>query len=478
MTACPKLLTPDICVIGAGSAGLTVAAAAAQFGVPVVLVEKGEMGGECLNTGCVPSKALIAAAAVRQTGRRGPAFGIEATEPAVDYAGVHRHIHEVIAKIAPHDSVERFEGLGVTVLRDHARFRDARTLEVGDTLVRPRRFVIATGSTAAVPPVEGLETVPYLTNETVFGLTELPGHLLVVGGGPVGVELAQAYRRLGSEVTVIETGSILSRDDPELVEVAREALSADGVRLLENTTLAEVGGSAGAIETVVEMASGRRTIAGTHILVATGRAPTVEGLDLDKAGIAYSAKGISVNRGLRTTNRRAYAIGDCVGGLQFTHVAGYHASLAIRSILFRLPVKVDTTRLPRVTYLDPELGQIGLTEAQAREIHGDRVRVLSAPFSGNDRARAERRTEGLVKIVTGPRGRILGVGMVGAGAGELLAGWSLALSAGVKISTVASHVAPYPTLSEVNKAAAIGYFSESLTNPWLRRILGVLRRLG
>lgn len=478
MREAAALLTPDICVIGAGSAGLSVAAAAAQFGTAVVLVEKGTMGGDCLNTGCVPSKSLIAAAAVRDAGRRAPGFGIEATTPAVDFAGVHRHVHEVIASIAPHDSVERFEGLGVTVLRAPARFLDARTLDVAGTPIRARRFVLATGSRPVIPPIEGLSGVPFLTNETVFDLTDKPGHLIVVGGGPIGVELAQAYRRLGSDVTLIESGRLLTHEDPDLVAVVRDALAAEGVRLCEGAAVARVAGEAGAITATVSGPAGTEAVTGTHLLVATGRTPTVDGLGLEKAGIAFSKAGITVDPGLRTSNRRVYAIGDCTGSPQFTHVAGYHASLAIKSILFRLPVKVDHAKLPRVTYSDPELGQIGLTADAARERHGGKVRVLEADFANNDRARAERRTDGRIKIVTGRRGKILGVGIVGANAGELIAGWSLALAAGAKITTVASYVAPYPTLSEINKSAAITYFHGSLTNPWVRRILGWLRRLG
>jgi len=472
------LLKPDICVIGAGSAGLTVAAAAAQFGAPVVLVEKGAMGGDCLNTGCVPSKSLIAAAAIRHAGSRGPAFGIEATEPSVNFAGVHRHVHEVIASIAPHDSVERFEGLGVTVLREAAHFTDPRTLVAGDTTVRARRFVIATGSRPSIPPIEGLEGVAYLTNETVFDLTERPDHLIIIGGGPIGVELAQAHRRLGAAVTLVERDTILPHDDPDLVDVVRTALVADGVTLHEKASVDGARGVAGDLTVDLTVAGQSLRLAGSHLLVAAGRTPTVEGLGLEAAGVAYGRKGITVDKGLRTTNRRIYAIGDCTGGLQFTHVAGYHGSLAVRSIVFRLPVKEDRSRIPRVTYCDPELAQIGLTEAEARERHGETVKVLKAPLSGNDRARAERRTEGFIKIVTGRRGRILGVSIVGAHAGELIGTWALAVAGKIKISTVASFVPPYPTLGEISKTAAVGYYSDSLTNPWLRRILGWLRRLG
>ena len=355
-----ETLTPDICVIGAGSGGLTVAAAAASFGVPVVLIEKGEMGGDCLNTGCVPSKALIAAAKHAHAFSTGAPFGIAAQVPGIDFAKVNAHVHDVIAGIAPHDSQERFEGLGVTVIRAEARFTDRDTVVAGDTTIKARRFVIAAGSSPAVPPIDGLVDVPYLTNETVFDLKECPQHLIIVGGGPIGMEMAQAHRRLGANVTVLEATKALPKDDPENAKIVLDTIRAEGVDLREGVTVKSVASDGAGVIVTVETGEGtEERIAGSHILVAAGRRPNLAGLNLEAAGIAADKKGITVDAGLRTSNRRAYAIGDIAGGLQFTHVAGYHAGLVIRSILFRLPVKVKTPIIPWVTYTDPELAQIG-----------------------------------------------------------------------------------------------------------------------
>lgn len=467
------VLHADICVIGAGSGGLSVAAGAAQMGAAVVLVEKHLMGGDCLNTGCVPSKALIAAAhaaaAVRGAGR----FGVNGHEPAVDFAGVHGHVHGVIAAIAPHDSVERFEGLGVTVLKAAARFTGPDEVEAGGERIRARRFVVATGSSAAVPPVPGLAETPYLTNETVFDLTERPGHLVVLGGGPIGVEMAQSFRRLGAAVTLLDIGTILPRDEPEAVEVLRRRLVAEGIALHEKAGVASVSRSANGI--VVALADGAR-IEGTHLLVAAGRRPNVADLGLEAAGIAATLRGITVDAGLRTTNRRVYAIGDVAGGPQFTHIAGYHAGLVLRSALFGLPAKTDYAALPWVTYADPELAHVGLTEAEARKA-GHPVTVLAEPLAGNDRAQAERETEGLVKIVLGRRGRILGVTIVAPRAGEMIGLWGLAIQKRMAIGAVASSLAPYPTMAEIGKRAAGRWYTPTLFGARTRRIVGLLQRL-
>lgn len=459
----------DIAVIGAGSGGLTVAAAAAQFGRKVVLFEKGEMGGDCLNSGCVPSKALLAAAKQAQALRGGAALGIAAVEPHVDFAAVRAHVQQAIAAIAPHDSQPRFEGLGVTVIRAAAQFVDERTLEAAGSRYTARRIVIATGSRPAVPPIPGLAGVPFLTNETIFANERLPSHLLVIGGGPVGLEMAQAHRRLGSRVTVIEAGTPLAHDDPELTAVVLEALAAEGVSILPNTSVAKVFASGEGIG--LETSGGQR-LAGSHLLLATGRAPNVEGLGLDRAGIAVTPQGISVDRRLRTGNRRVFAIGDVAGG-RFTHEAGYQAGIVVRNALFALPAKASAV-IPHVTYTDPELAQAGLTEAEARARHGDGVSVLRQPFTGNDRAQAEGRTRGLVKIVTTRRGKILGAGIAGPLAGELIQPWILALSQGLKAGAMAGLVLPYPTRGEAGKRAAIGYFSGLASNPLVRRVIGLI----
>jgi pyruvate/2-oxoglutarate dehydrogenase complex dihydrolipoamide dehydrogenase (E3) component len=469
-----ELIETDICVVGAGSGGLTVAAGAAQLGRNTVLVEQGRMGGDCLNVGCVPSKSLIAAALAAQGMRDGLRFGIGAGEPRVDFRAVHRHVHDVIAAIAPHDSVERFEGLGVRVVRGHARFTQQDEIEVEGLRVRARRFVLATGSRPAIPDVPGLAALPFLTNETIFDLQERPEHLLVLGAGPIGCELAQAFGRLGSRVTIVDVGPLLPKDDPELAAVVRERLTAEGIRLREQArVLAAEGGPA----LVLSGVPGGERIEGTHLLVATGRQPNVQGLDLERAGIAHDRRGIKVDRRLRTTNRRAYAIGDAAGGLQFTHVAGWHGSLVIRNALFRLPVDATPRAVPWVTYTDPELAGVGLSEPAARE-RGLAIEVLRWPFAENDRAQAERATEGLIKVVVGQGGRVLGAGIVGRHAGELILPWVLAVQKRMKLSAMASVVAPYPTLSEVSKRAAGSWFTPRLFSPRTRRVVELLARLG
>ncbi|HYE50234.1 MAG TPA: FAD-dependent oxidoreductase [Azospirillaceae bacterium] len=473
------IIEADICVIGAGSGGLSVAAGAAQLGQRTVLLERHRMGGDCLNTGCVPSKALLAAARAAQAVRAAGRFGVQAGEPRVDYARVHAHVREVIAAIEPNDSVERFTGLGVTVIKSHGRFTGPATVESDDgRVVRARRFVVATGSRAAVPPIPGLDRVPYLTNETLFDRTTLPGHLVVIGGGPIGLEMAQAHRLLGARVTVLERFAILPKDDPELVAIVRRRLADDGVDLREQAEILRVEpGTGGGATVVVNGPGGEERIACDALLVAAGRKPNVEGLGLEIAGIDYDAKGIAVDAGLRTSNRRVYAVGDVAGGPQFTHVAGYHAGIVVRRALFRLPAKVDYKALPWVTYTEPELAQVGLTEAQARERFGD-VAVLRWPFHENDRAQAEREKEGLVKAVVRRNGRILGAGIAGPHAGELVQSWGLAISAGLKIKAFTGVIAPYPTLGEASKRAASSFYTPGLFSDRTRKLVRFLSRFG
>lgn len=461
----------DIAVIGAGSGGLTVAAAAAQFGQKVVLFEKGEMGGDCLNFGCVPSKALLAAAKHAQAMRSAARFGIAAAEPDVDFPAVMAHVRRAIAAIAPNDSQQRFEGLGVTVVRAAARFTGPTTLEAAGERFTARRLVIATGSRPAVPPIPGLAEVPFLTNETLFANDVLPAHLVIIGGGPIGLEMAQAHRRLGARVTVIEAATPLAQDDPELAAVVLQQLRAEGVEVLAATTVARVSRH----DHGIAVEAGGARVTGSHLLLATGRRPNVEALGLDAAGIAFTPKGITIDTGLRTSNRRAYAIGDVAGG-RFTHEAGYQAGIVIRNALFGLPAKAGAM-IPHVTYTDPELAQAGLTEAQARAIHGDAIRVLRWPFRENDRAQAEGTVEGLVKLVTTGRGRILGAGIAGPLAGELIQPWVLAIERGLKAGAMAGAVLPYPTRGEASRRAAIGYFSGFASNPLVRRVIGVVSRV-
>src|SRR6266487_3627910 len=469
-------LQPDICVIGAGSGGLSVAAAAAAFGVSVVLVEKGKMGGECLNTGCVPSKSLIAAAKHARAVAEARAFGVSAGAPDIDFGKVHQHVHDVIAAIAPNDSKERFNGLGVRVIAGAARFKDRNTVVVGDGIeIAARRFVIATGSSPSLPPIAGLEAVPYLTNETVFDLTTRPQHLIVIGEGAIGLELAQAFRRLGAAVTVIEAAQPLAREDAECAAIVLDALAREGVAVCSKVAIARVERAGAKIKVV--LGDGGEAIEGSHLLIATGRKANVDGLALERAGIACDGNGIAVDKGLKTSNRRVYAIGDVAGRGQFTHLANYHAGLVIRNALFRLPVRVNADLVPRVTFTDPELAHVGLTETEARA-RRIAIGVLRWPYHENDRAQAERETAGHIKIVTDGRGKILGATIVGAAAGELITAWTLAISRGLNIRAVAGMIVPYPTLAEIGKRAAVTYFLPSLTNVWVRRIIGWLRRFG
>jgi pyruvate/2-oxoglutarate dehydrogenase complex dihydrolipoamide dehydrogenase (E3) component len=474
-----ELLKPDICVIGAGSGGLSVAAAAAAFGVSVALIEKGKMGGDCLNTGCVPSKALIAAAKRVADVNGAAAFGVMTQSPKIKFSDVQRHVENVIAAIAPNDSKERFTALGVRIVAGAARFKNAGTVVVDDEdiEVQARRFVIATGSSPAIPPINGLADVPYLTNETIFDLNICPKHLIVIGAGPIGLELAQAFRRLGAEVTVLEAASPLANDDAECADVVLEQIARDGVTVRAGIHIKLIKRARGKVQVIVAGPTGEDTIEGSHLLLAAGRAPNIDDLNLDAAGIKREPSGIVVNKRLKTTNRRVYAIGDAAGGPQFTHVANYHAGLVVRNALFRLPVNVNYDQMPFVTYTDPELAQVGLTEAEARR-RRHAIRVLRWPFDENDRAQARRETKGYIKVITTKRGRILGTTIVGAGAGELIATWALAIAQRLNIRVFIGTVLPYPTLAEIGKRAGLTYFTASLTSPMLRRIIGLLRRLG
>ncbi|MBI1777540.1 MAG: FAD-dependent oxidoreductase [Proteobacteria bacterium] len=470
-------LSVDICVIGAGSGGLSVAAGASQMGASVVLVEKGKMGGDCLNYGCVPSKALLAAAKAAATVRGAVAFGVNGHEPAIDFARVHQHVRSAIAAIAPMDSVERFTGLGVRVIQAPARFLGAQEVEAGEVRISARRIVVATGSRPAAPPIPGLDNVPYLTNETIFEMPSRPEHLIVIGGGPIGVEMAQAHRRLGSRVSLIESMELLGKDDPELVAVVRRRLQAEGVEIREQSSVLRVDRAGNGVAVQLKCETGEDRIEGSDLLVAAGRRPCLDGLDLERADIAYTEKGITVDSRLRTTNKRIFAVGDVAGGYQFTHAANYHAGIVIRNALFRLPARVDYRALPWVTYTDPELAQVGMTEAAARKQLA-KIRLLRWPFHDNDRAHTERTLEGMAKVVTTSRGRILGAGIVGAHAGELILPWALAISQGMGIGKMASLIAPYPSLSEVSKRAAASFFTPSLFGERTRRVVRFLARFG
>ncbi|MZR29349.1 dihydrolipoyl dehydrogenase family protein [Sneathiella litorea] len=472
-------INTDICVIGGGSGGLSVAAGASQMGAKTVLVEGGKMGGDCLNYGCVPSKALIAAAKKAASLKDASDFGVTGPAPVVDFQKVMDHVQEVIGSIAPHDSVERFEGLGVEVIQGYGRFISEKELEVGDTRVKARRFVIATGSSATAPPIPGLEEAGYLTNETIFGNRTRPDHIIIIGGGPIGLEMAQAHVRLGSKVTVLEAFKAFGRDDPELSAIVLKTLHKEGVEIREGVKISEVKkGIDGTYHISLGEGVSAETLTGSHLLVAAGRKANVEGLNLEAAGVEYSPKGVNVDARLRSTNKKIYAIGDVAGSYQFTHIAGYHAGIFIRNALFRLPAKVDYSAVPWVTFTDPELANVGLTEATAREQHGDKIKVLTFPFADIDRARTERQTDGMIKVITTNNGRILGAGVVGPHAGELIHPWGIAIAEKLKIGAMASFIAPYPTYGEISKRVAGSYYTPSLFSTRTRAIVKFLSLFG
>jgi pyruvate/2-oxoglutarate dehydrogenase complex dihydrolipoamide dehydrogenase (E3) component len=388
------------------------------------------------------------------------------------------HVQEVIAAIEPNDSAERFTALGVRVIRAAARFTDERTVFAEGIEIRPRRFVIATGSRPAVPPIPGLDKVDFLTNETIFGLQQLPAHLVIIGGGPIGLEMAQAFCRLGSAVTVIQSGAALPKDDPELTALLLADLRAEGVDIREGAAVTRVSqqGPTAVRVTIGEGASAHQ-VDGTHLLVAAGRRPDLDDLGLAEAGISFDGRGVKVSDRLRTSNHRIYAVGDAAGGPQFTHWAGYEAGLVVRSILFRFGGKTRPEILPWVTFTDPELAHVGLTEKQARAKYKD-VQVLRWPLAENDRAQTEHATRGLVKVLATKRGRILGVDILGRDAGELIAPWVLAVSGGLTVKSLVSSVFPYPTVSESARRAAITFYTPKLSSPLVKRLIRLLRKFG
>ncbi len=462
----------DICILGAGSGGLSVAAGASQMGADVVLLEGHKMGGDCLNYGCVPSKALIAAGKQAHAMRHQTPFGVTPVDPDVNYAQAKDHVHDVIATIEPVDSQERFEGFGVNVIREFGEFISPTEVKAGDTIIEARRFVIATGSGPFVPPIPGIDKTTHYTNENIFDLRERPDHLIVIGGGPIGMEMAQAHRRLGSQVTVIEGAKAMGKDDPEMAAVVLERLREEGIEIIEGEQASEVSEKDGKI--TVTTSGGSYT--GSHLLMAVGRKVNIDKLNLEAAKVEYDRSGVKVGADLKSTNKKVYAIGDAAGGLQFTHVAGYHAGIVIRSALFGLPAKAKISHIPWATYTDPELAQVGLTEAQAKKEHGINLEVVRFPYHENDRAIAEGKTTGLIKVMV-VKGKPVGASIAGAMAGELIGMWAMAIANGLKMSAIANTVLPYPTIAEINKRAAGAYFSPRLfESDKVKKIVGFVQR--
>jgi pyruvate/2-oxoglutarate dehydrogenase complex dihydrolipoamide dehydrogenase (E3) component len=472
-----EMLTPDICVVGGGPAGIALALRAAREMVPLVLIEKGRLGGANLAYGSVPSKALIAAADHHDLLRRGPAFGVTGAPLQVNFSKVSDHIRSVGEAVEPHVSAERLVALGVRVIRAPARFLDRRTVIAGEFTVIARRFVIATGAVPTVPDIPGLGDIEYITPEKAFDITRKPGHLLVLGAGSHALEIAQAYSRLGVDTTIIDSNAALPDEDPELATLVLDRLRAEGVRIRDRVTISGVVRRRGGIRVTVVEAGEETAVDGSHLLVATGRSPNVADLGLAAAGVAFDGEGVNVDRVLRTTNRRVYAIGDVVAGPAVVARGEYQAERVLRAILYRLPKRDFVTDIPVVTFTDPGLARIGLSEAEARR-RSEKVVVLRFPFVENDLAQAERMPVGFIKVIVSPRGRVLGASIVGHDAGELIALWALAIANRLNIKTIARMVPPYPTRSAISKTIAETFDEAGLTRQLPRRIIEFLRKFG
>jgi pyruvate/2-oxoglutarate dehydrogenase complex dihydrolipoamide dehydrogenase (E3) component len=462
-------------VIGGGAGGLVVAAGGASLGAKVAVVEKHKLGGDCLWYGCVPSKTLLKSARIAHQMRHADRWALNAVAPKVQLADVMERVAGVIRGIEPNDSPERFRGLGVDVIFGEGRFTGPATFEVGGRSITAKNFVIATGSRPAVPPIPGIERTPYLTNESVFALRENVPHLIVIGSGPIGSEMTQAFRRLGSEVTVVDIApTVLPREDRDLAQVVHRQLAGEGVRYHLGVQIVSVDGRAGDVRMMITKDGMPAKLTGTHLLLAAGRKANVEGLGLEAAGVRVE-QGRIVHEDLVTSNPRIYVIGDAAGGNQFTHVAEHHAGIVLRRTIFRMKWAKPSTVVPWATYTDPELARVGLSENEAKQL-GIAHRVYRFPLDDIDRARAEGETEGLAKLVTAPNGKLLGAAIVAPHAGELIAECALALSKGMKAADLSSTIHPYPTLSMVTRRAADQRLKEGLTpssKAWIKRLFGL-----
>ncbi len=466
--------TRDLVIIGGGAGGLVVASVAAQLGLKVTLIEKEEkLGGDCLHYGCVPSKTLIQAAKVASLMRRGEEFGLPAVEPVVDLAKVNAHVKSVIEHIQPHDDPQRFRDYGCEVIFGTAEFIDPHTVRVNNEIINAKRFVIATGSRPFVPPIEGLQEAGYLTNIEIFSLQTLPERLLVLGGGPIGLEMAQAFHRLGSKVTVVERlPTILPQEDPEVAAVLQKKLANDGITFFTSTSAEKVS-SDGKIRTV--FCSDNIKIDCEQLLVAVGRKPNIENLGLEAAGITFTPKGINIDRRMRSSQKHIYVVGDVCGPYPFTHMAEYQAGIVISNAIFRFPKKTDYRVVPWVTYTDPELARVGLTEQQAKQ-RGINPTVLRFDFKDIDRALAEVETTGFTKLIT-HKGKILGASILGPHAGELIHEIVLAMHSGIKISEISATIHAYPTLAQIHRRTVNTMYAPTLFSARTRTLVKWINRL-
>ncbi|TDY02833.1 dihydrolipoyl dehydrogenase family protein [Thiohalophilus thiocyanatoxydans] len=465
----------DLIVIGGGAGGLVIASVASQLGLNVTLIEKqAKLGGDCLHHGCVPSKALIKAAKVAHLMRRAGEFGLPSQSFPIDLGKVNQQVNSIVDHIQQHDDPERFRAYGCEVLLgEPARFISPHAVQVGERVIEGRRFVIATGSRPFIPAIPGINPDDLLTNESLFDLQQLPASLAVLGGGPIGLELGQAMSRLGSQVTLLQRGPrLLAHEDTELVDLLQKQLTDEGLQIQTNSDIERIEHQNDQYE-IIDNNHDRVRV--DKILVATGRRPNIEGLDPERAGIETTPRGIMVDRRLRTSQKHIYACGDVAGPYAFTHQAEYQAGLIISNAVFRFPKKADYRILPWVTYTDPELAQVGLTEQQARE-QGIKHTVLRFDFKEVDRALTERETAGRVKLVT-RKGKILGASILGPQAGELIHELVLAMQSGAKIGDISAAIHAYPTLAQIHRRTVNTAYAAKLFSPLTRRLVRWLQRL-
>lgn len=472
-----EIVDCDIAIIGGGTGGLVLAAGAVQMGANVVLIENKKMGGDCLNYGSIPSKSLLAAAKLAWQIKNADCFGISVTEMNINFKKVMQRVIQVIHTVAEHDSIEHFEKLGVRVIQASGSFVDPDTVQAGDLHIKAKRFVIATGSSAFIPPINGLDRIIYYTNETIFSLTEQPKHLIVIGGGPIGCELAQAFAMLGSQVTLIESQKILPRDEADCVDIIRKKLQDMGISIYEGATVQQLMQEDHTIRVIAKEQEKTLEIHGSHILIAAGRRPNVQNLNLEKANIVYSDKGIEVDNKLCSSNKKVYVIGDAAGGFQFTHIANYHASVVLKNILLRLPTKVDYKNVPWVIYTEPELAHIGLLTEEIKKEH-PHAKILESAFTDNDRAQTDHQTLGKIKLIIDKDNEILGVTIVGHNAGELLLPWIMAIREGKSLRSFTDAIVPYPTFSEISKRVAREFYVPLVFSDKVRWVVKKLLTLG
>jgi pyruvate/2-oxoglutarate dehydrogenase complex dihydrolipoamide dehydrogenase (E3) component len=468
----------DLVVIGGGTAGIIAAKTTAALGARVVLIERDRTGGDCLWTGCVPSKALVAAAAAAHRTRAGGP-GVAPVEPKVDFTAVMAHVHNAIARIEPEDAPEALAAAGAEVIQADAMFTGPREIEVDGRTMRFRHALIATGSTPALPPIPGLAEAHPITSDTVWELTELPARLVVLGGGPIGCELGQAFARLGSEVTIIEAlDRLVPREEPQASAILATRLASEGVRVLTGTTVTTVTGTPRAITLATDGRHGPSSVSTDRVLVATGRRPRTAGLGLHEAGVRTDERGyVAVDARLRTSNRRVYAAGDVTGAPAFTHVAALHGTVAAGNAILGLRRGVDHDRMPWVTFTDPEIAHVGLTETQARDRRGEAVRVRSLPHAHLDRAVTEDDTDGFTQVVLDAKGRVLGATIVAPRAGEMVTELALAVAQRGRLRRLASVVHPYPSWSQAVWTTAVTEVTAALATPLTGHAIGLLRRL-